>query len=145
MKYLLRKCEIFADANVGKFISVRPTAIIQYSFVPRIIPFASPGNTVPMATFAGAPGGASLRFIYSFVLRAPTAPAGHLPRWGEVYMGRLINRPYRNYSLFISEAASLFNIHLFPRIIPVAPSGNTVPKATFAGVHRTPLRAVKIG
>ena len=28
---------------------------------PRIIPFAFPGNTVPMATFADAPGGASLR------------------------------------------------------------------------------------
>ena len=26
-------------------------------------------------------------------------------------MGRFVNRPYRNYSLFISEAASLFNIH----------------------------------
>ena len=35
-------------------------------------------------------------------------------------MGRFVNRSYRNYSLFISEAASLFNIHLFPRIIPLA-------------------------
>ncbi|MBQ8897716.1 MAG: hypothetical protein IJY86_04495, partial [Clostridia bacterium] len=43
--------------------------------------------------------------------RAPSAPLGHLPRKGEIYMGRLLNRPYRNYSLFISEAASLFNIH----------------------------------
>jgi len=52
----------------------------------RIIPVAFSGNIVPMATFTDAPGGASLRFIYSFVLRAPTAPAGHLPREGEVYI-----------------------------------------------------------
>ena len=54
-------------------------------------------------------------------------------------MGRFLNRPYRNYSLFISKAASLFNIHSSPRIIPLAFPGNTVPMATFAGVHRTPL------
>jgi len=48
-------------------------------------------------------------------------------------MGRLVNRPYRNYSLFISKADSLFNIHSFQRIIPVASSGNIVPMATFAG------------
>jgi len=41
-------------------------------------------------------------------------------------MGRFVNRPYRNYSLFISETASLFNIHSSQRIIPFAPSGNTV-------------------
>ena len=110
---------------------------------PRIIPVALPGNTVPMATFSDAPGGASLRFIYSFVLRAPSAPLGHLPRKGEVlYMGRFVNRPYRNYSLFISEAASLFNIHSSPRIIPYAPSGNIVPKATFSG---RPGRGVPTG
>ena len=47
-------------------------------------------------------------------------------------MGRFVNRPYRNYSLFISEAASLFNIHLFPRFIPVASPGNTV-----SHIHRS--------
>ena len=62
----------------------------------RIIPFASSGDIVPKATFSGdivpkatfsdAPGGASLRFIYSLVLRASSAPSGHLPRKGEVYI-----------------------------------------------------------
>ena len=32
--------------------------------------------------------------------------------WGGLYIGRFVNRPYRNYTLFISEAASLFDIHL---------------------------------
>jgi len=41
-------------------------------------------------------------------------------------MGRFVNRPYRNYSLFISEAASLFNIHSSPRVIPVAFPGDIV-------------------
>ena len=42
----------------------------------------------------------------------PLRPCGAPPpRGGGVYMGRFVNRPYRNYSLFISEAASLFNIH----------------------------------
>ncbi|MBQ8899033.1 MAG: hypothetical protein IJY86_11290, partial [Clostridia bacterium] len=39
---------------------------------------------------------------------------------------------YRNYSLFISEAASLFNIHSSPRIIPFAFPGGIVQTATFA-------------
>ena len=39
-------------------------------------------------------------------------------------MGRFVNRPYLNYSLF--------NIHLFPCIIPVASSGNTV-----SHIHRS--------
>ena len=30
--------------------------IIQYSFVPRIIPVAPSGDIVPMATFSGRPG-----------------------------------------------------------------------------------------
>ena len=40
------------------------------------------------------------------------------PKGGGLYIGRFVNRPYRNYSLFISEAASLFNIHSSQRIIP---------------------------
>ena len=47
-------------------------------------------------------------------------------------MGRFVNRPYRNYSLFISEAASLFNIHSLQRIIPFASPGNTV-----SHIHRS--------
>ena len=52
-------------------------------------------------------------------------------------MGRFVNRPYRNYSLFISEAASLFNIHLFPCVIPVASrqhraKGNICGRTQFA-------------
>ena len=57
-------------------------------------------------------------------------------------MGRLLNRPYRNYSLFISEAASLFNIHSSPRITPFATSGNIVQTATFFG---RPGRGVPTG
>ena len=64
-------------------------------------------------------------------LRAPSAPSGHLPRKGEVYMGRFVNRPYRNYSLFISEAASLFNIHS-SHVSSRLPPGNTV-----SHIHRS--------
>ena len=41
-------------------------------------------------------------------LRAPSAPSGHLPREGEVYMGRFLNRPYLFSSLF-SVLCSLFS------------------------------------
>ena len=38
MKYLLRKCEIFADANVGKFhFTLRPTGAIFHNFRKKII------------------------------------------------------------------------------------------------------------
>ena len=70
-------------------------------------------------------------------LRAPSAPAGHLPLQGRgLYMGRFVNRPYRNYSLFISEAASLFNIHSSPCIIPFAFPGDIVQTATLFLIRR---------
>jgi len=74
----------------------------------RIIPFAFPGNTMPKATFAGVhrtPLRANAP-LFDVVPKAPSAPSGHLPRKGEVYLGRFVNRPYRNYSLFIRSNVS---------------------------------------
>ena len=121
----------------------------------RVIPLALPGNTVPKETFADAPGGASLRFIFSFVPRAPSAPLGHLPRNGEVYIGRFQNRPTAiihyssakrlHYSIFIRPPVS--SRLPFPAIpcrwqrlrafterpyLPNALLFDTVPKAAFA-------------
>ena len=43
MKYLLRKCEIFADANVGKFhFTLRPTGAIFHNFRKKIISHSAP-------------------------------------------------------------------------------------------------------
>ena len=45
MKYLLRKCEIFADANVGKFhFTLRPTGAIFHNFRKKIISHSAPPN-----------------------------------------------------------------------------------------------------
>ena len=45
MKYLLRKCEIFADANVGKFhFTLRPTGAIFHNFRKQIISHSAPPN-----------------------------------------------------------------------------------------------------
>ena len=114
-----------AYRNYSLFIS-EAASLFNIHSSPRIIPFAFPGDIVPTATFAGersSPLLANAR-LFDIGLKAasvpPSAPAGHLPREGKVYLGRLFNRPYRNYSLFISEAASLFNIHSFQRIIPLA-------------------------
>ena len=57
------------------------------AYHPRL-PF--PATSCQRRPFPDAPGGASLRFIYSFVPRAPSAPAGHLPREGEVYFNNEI-------------------------------------------------------
>ena len=68
-------------------------------------------------------------FIHSSSVPPPPL-RGTSPERGRFIYGSI--RESTLPQLFISEAASLFNIHLFPHIIPVASSGNTV-----SHIHRS--------
>ena len=164
MKYLLRKCEIFADANVGKFVSNRPTEIIHYSSAKRLhysificshvssrLPFPATlcrwrrlrafterpyGQTdkphtvgrglAPAETFGDSLQPERLTKSRRGELRSPISPmrccstlcqrqppcplrpvGAPPPRGGGLYMGRFVNRPYLNSSLF-TILSSLF-------------------------------------
>ena len=98
----------------------------------RIIPVTVPGNTVPMMTFSGRPGRGVPTFYLFIRPPCPLRPCGAPPPKGGGLFGAIVKSTLPQ--LFIIHQRSGFIIHysFVPRIIPLAPSSNTV-----SHIHRS--------